>query len=130
MSDLPVHFGLAVSFPEGHSAGRTAGAHDSEWAEERAERGERGRREGRARFGTAQGACRDSSRHQMAAHTGRCPMGPGRVPSSRDSGLRHATHPGAELPEPGKRRGARKGKESKTKHHRKVPSLVFMEFES
>lgn len=96
--------------------------------EEQTERGERevGGRKGEARWaGAAQGACRDGSRHQMAAHT--------RVgawwghPNSRDSGLRHATHPGAELPEPGK---FRKGKESKTKHHRKVQSLVFMEFES
>lgn len=29
VSDWPVHFGLAVSFPEVHSAGRTAGAHDT-----------------------------------------------------------------------------------------------------
>lgn len=123
VSDWPVHFGLAVSFPEVHSAGRTAGAHDTfsgrrNKQKEEKERWGGGGGQGQV-TGAAQGACRDGSRHQMAAHTGRCPMGSGRFPSSpssRDSGLRHARHPGAELPEPGKHLGApkRKRKQNKT----------------
>lgn len=56
--------------------------------------------------------------------------GDGPFPSSQDSRLRTRRTPGLNALSQAHTSEFRKGKESKTKHHRKVQSLVFMEFES
>lgn len=138
--DRREHFGLAVSFPEGHSAGRIAGAQDT-FIERRNKQNEEKERSGcgggRARPGYRGGPSSGCLQGRLpppdgGAHTGRCPVGPGRFPSSRD-GTRGSATPrtlGLNSLNQANTLEFRKGKESKTNHHRKAQSLVFMEFES